>query len=98
MFGTAIPGVKEDRRRRPRAAEGALIAHIDPDPSRGGLALRENRNCRVVAVHALARKDVRADAVIERAKECRTAANLVGQGRDAESPVRNSWVSGQSAD
>ncbi len=84
MFGAAIPGAMKDCRRRTRAAKGAVIARIDPDPSRGGLALRENRDCRVVAVHALAGEDVRADAVIEGPKEHRAAADLVGQRRDAE--------------
>jgi hypothetical protein len=84
VFGAAIPRVMEDRRRRILSPERPVVAHMDPDPSRSGLALGENRDRRVVAVHALAGEDVRADEVIEGAKEHRTAADLIGQRRDAQ--------------
>ena len=84
MFSAAIPRVVEDRRRRIGPAERTVVAHIDPGSAGDGFALREHRHCRVIAVHALCGQDVSADQLVERAQQRRAAADLVGQGRQAE--------------
>ena len=62
MFAAAIPRIVEHRRRRRLAAKGPVVADVSP-ASRGiGLALGEDRNGRVVAMHAFGGKDMRLQA------------------------------------
>ena len=51
MFAAAIARVVEDRRRRPRAGERPVVAHVGPKPTRVGLALRQHGYGRIVAMH-----------------------------------------------
>ena len=58
MFAGAVARGVEQRRRRPLSTEGAVVANIDPDASRVGLALGENGNRGVVAVQAVGGQDM----------------------------------------
>ena len=58
MFARPIARGVEQRRRRIRAAEGPVVADIDPDPAGVGLALRQDRHGRVVAMQPLGGQDM----------------------------------------
>jgi hypothetical protein len=61
MLTGPIMRVVEHRRRRILSAERPVVAHIDPSPPDIGLALRQDRYGRVVAMQALGREDMRLD-------------------------------------
>ena len=84
MHALAIAGVVEDRRRRTCAAERGVVSHIGPQSAHIGLALGQDRNGRVVAVQALGGQDMGLDALDQRRQDRGHAADLVGQGREAE--------------
>src|SRR5579872_4526057 len=74
----------EDRGWRTPPAEWSVVANIDPRPAGHRLASGKDRYGRVVAVHPVTSEHMRSDEVIERPQERDTAADLVGQGRQAE--------------
>ena len=84
VIARAIPRVAEQRRRRVRAAERRVVAHIDPGPRGVGLALGQHRHRRVVAVQTRSRQHVGRDQVVQRLQRHGTRAHLVGQRRQAQ--------------
>ena len=67
-----------------RSAEGAVVAHIGPEPAGAGAALGQDRHGGVVAVQPLGRQDMRPDQRMERRQGRRAGADLVGQGGEAQ--------------
>ena len=84
MFAGAVARGVEQRRRRSLSPEGALVADIDPDAARVGLALRENGNRGVVAVQALGGQDMGFDQRVQRRQDRSAGADMIGQRREAE--------------
>lgn len=84
MIAAAVARIEEHRRRRVRAPERAVVAHVDPGPRRRRLAPGQHRHRRVVAMHPAAGKDMGADEVVERPQKNGAAADLVGQRRQAD--------------
>lgn len=84
MLGGAIARVEEDRRRRIGAAEGLVVAHIGPQPPGARFALCEDRNGRLVAMHARAGENMIANEIVERPKQQGAAADLIGERRQAQ--------------
>ena len=84
VIAGAVPRIAEQRRRRIRAAERRVVAHIDPGSARVGLALGQNRHRRVVAVQALRRQHMVRDQIVQRPERHRAGPDLVGQRRQAE--------------
>ena len=60
------------------AAEGPVVAHVDPHAPRAGLALGQHRHCGVVAVQAPGRHDVGCDEPEQGIEGRRAGAHLVG--------------------
>jgi hypothetical protein len=71
----------EDRGGRPGAAERLVVANIDPKPPGVGLAFRQHRYRRVVAVKALGRHDMGVDEAAEGIEHRADGADRVGHGR-----------------
>ena len=65
VLSRPVARIVEHRRRRVRAREGAIVAHIGPEPGLVAPALGQDRNGGVVAVQALDRQDVSLDAIEE---------------------------------
>ena len=70
----------EDGRRRPRAAEGPVVANINPAPARVGFALRQHRDNSVVAVQAFRRHDMGFDQLSQRRQNIAYGADGVRHG------------------
>ena len=75
--------VKHSRRRRV-AAEGPVVAGIDPTSTGVGLALGEHRHGRVVAVQALGGQDMGLEAFEDRPQNVDAGADLVCERRQAQ--------------
>ncbi len=73
----------EERRRRILAAEGPIVAQIDPDAACPGLLLRQNRHGGVVGVNAFGGKNMLAKNAKDRIK-----------GDDAGAATRSASVDG----
>jgi len=84
VIAGAVAGIEKHSRRRIAAAEGPVVAHINPGPSGHRLALGQHRHRRVIAMNAAAGKDMGANKVVERAQHYGTAADLIGQRRQAQ--------------
>ena len=80
MLASPIARVMEDRSGRAGAAERLVVANIDPEPAGVGLAFRQHRHGRVVAVKALGRHDVGLDEAPEGIERCADRAHGVGHG------------------
>ena len=74
----------EQGRRRIGAAEGTVVAHVDPNAPRGGFALGQHRNGGVVAVQAPRRHDVCLDQPKQGLEGRRAGAHLTGQRGQTE--------------
>lgn len=83
LTGSVARGVEESRRRC-RAAKWFVVAHINPDATRLGLAFRQDRDRRVVAVQAVGAQDMGFDQRMKRTQRRRTRAHLIGQRREAQ--------------
>jgi hypothetical protein len=70
----------EDRGGRPGAAERLVVANIDPEPAGVGLAFRQHRHGRVVAVKTLGRHDMGLDEAPEGIERHADGADRVGHG------------------
>ena len=68
-----------------RAGEWPVVAHIDPAPRRGCLALGEHRYRRVVSVKTPCCQHISLDQIVQRLQRHSARAHLVRQGRHAES-------------
>ena len=79
MFASSITRVVEHGRGRCSAAEGPVVAHIDPCPAGMGLALGQNRHRRVVAVQPLGGQHMGFEAVMERTKGAAAGTHLIGK-------------------
>ena len=84
VIARTVPRVAEQRRRRVRAAERRVVAHIDPGPRRVGLALGQHRHRRVVTVQTFCRQHMSRDQVMQRLQRHGARAHLVGQRRQAQ--------------
>jgi hypothetical protein len=81
MDAGSIRRVEEHRSGRRRAAEGAVVTDIGPNPPGPGLHLGQHRDRGVVAMNALGGKDVRLDQLVERRQRRRAGADMIGHGR-----------------
>ena len=70
------------RRRRPLAAERPVVAHVDPEPARAGLHLREHLHGRVVDMQALGGEHVAAKLGEDGFEGGGASADPVGERRD----------------
>ena len=84
MLAGPIARVIEHCRWRRRPAERLIVAHIDPDSAGVGLTLGQDRHRGVVPVQSLGAQDVGLEALEQWRQRCRAAADLVGQGRQAD--------------
>ena len=84
VLAAAIGRVVEQHRRRVRSGEGAVVANIGPQPAGGGLALREDRHRRIVAVQPAGGQHVMTDQGVKGSQSGCRGPDLVGQGRDVE--------------
>ena len=84
MLAAPVAGVAVERGGRGAAAEGAVVADVDPEPAGVGLALRQHRHRGVVAVQPLGGEHVRGDPVVQRRERGGAGADLVGERREAE--------------
>ena len=84
MFAAPIARVIEHRRRRPSAAEGRIVADIDPAAPRVGLALGQHGNRGVVPVKPLRRQHMGLDEAPQRVERCADGADGVGHGRQGD--------------
>ena len=64
VIARTVPRVAEQSGGRVRAAEGRVVAHIDPGPRGVGLALGQHRHRRVVTVQTFCRQHVGRDQVM----------------------------------
>ena len=80
VLASPIARVMEDCGGRPGAAERLVVADVDPGPSGVGLAFRQHRHGRVVAVQALARRDMGLDEALEGIERHADGAYGVGHG------------------
>ena len=83
LTGSVARGVEESRRRC-RTAKRLVVAHINPDATRLGLAFRQDRDGRVVAVQAFGAQDMGFDQRMKRTQRRRAGADLIGQRREAQ--------------
>lgn len=74
----------EQRSRRCCSPKGSVVADIDPGPAGVGLALRQDRHRRVVAVKPLRREHMPLDQCVQRTQRRRARPDLVGQRRQTE--------------
>ena len=84
MLAGPIARVIEHSCRRCRPAERLVVAHIDPYSAGVGLAFGQDWHRGVVAMQSLGAQDVGLDALEQRRQHRRAAADLVGQGRQAD--------------
>ena len=84
MLAPPVARVVEDRGGRPGAAERLVVADVNPEPAGVGLALRQHRHGRVVAVQALGRHDMGLDQAPKRIKRRRDRADGVGHGGERD--------------
>ena len=84
VIARTIPRVAEQSGGWVRAAEGRVVAHIDPGPRRVCLALGQYRHRGVVAVQTFCRQHVGRDQVMQRLQRHGASAHLVGQCRQAQ--------------
>src|SRR5207237_3455884 len=84
MLAGAIARVIEDRRRRVRPAERAIVPNIGPDPADDRFTLGQHWHGRVVAVDTLGGKDVPPDQLDQRREADGTGADPIRQGRGVE--------------
>ena len=84
MLAATVARIEEHRRRRIRAAERPVVAHIGPQPAGAGLALGQHRHGGVVGMDALGREDMCADHVDQRHQRCCRRADPVGERRYVE--------------
>src|SRR5450631_4725647 len=82
LTGSVAGGMEECCWRR-RAAKRFVVAHINPDAAYLGLAFRQDRDRRVVAVQPFGAQDMRLNQGMERTSRRRTRAHLIGQRRKA---------------
>ena len=83
LSGPVARGV-EQRRRRVRAAEGAVVTDIGPDPAGDRLALGQDRHRGVVAVQPPGRQNMRGDQREQGRERGRAGTDLIGQRRDRQ--------------
>jgi len=74
----------EQRCRRIGAGEGAIIAHVDPQPCSISLALGQDRHGRIVAVQTLGSQRMRFDQPVERHQRKGSCPDLIGKRRGAQ--------------
>ena len=84
MLARSVARIIEHRRRRRRAAEGTIVADIDPTSPDVGLSLGEHRHGGVVAVQALGGEDMGLQPIEDRAQHADAGADLVGERRQAQ--------------
>ncbi len=84
VLAAPITRVVEDRRRRRRSAEGAVVADVVPYPRHLGLAGSQHRHGRVVAMQPFGRQHMGFQAGVERQGGHADGAHLVGQGGQAQ--------------
>ena len=84
MLTPPVAGEAEQRGGRGVAGEGAVVADIDPEPGRRGLATRQERHGGVVAVQPLGGHDMSSDQRMQRRQRRGGGADLVGERREAE--------------
>ena len=90
VLGGAVARVAEHRRRRRRAGEGPVVAHIGPEPAGDGLAPGQHRHGGVVAMQALGGEDMGVDQRHQRRQGGGAGADPVGDAsrRSSSMPSR----------
>ena len=84
MIARAVSRSPEQHGRRIGAAEGPVVADIDPSPAGVGLALRQDRHRRIVAMKPFGRHDMLLDQAMERPQGRSAGADMVGQRRERQ--------------
>jgi hypothetical protein len=84
MLAAPVARVIKHCRRRRRPGERPVVAQVDPTSPGVGLALGQDWHDGVVAVQSLSREDVALDPLDQRRQRRAAAADLIGQGRQAE--------------
>src|ERR1700732_227855 len=84
MLAGPVARVIEHGTRRGLSTKRLVVAHIDPDPAGEGLAFGQDRYRGVVAMQPLRAQHVGLKALEQRRQCRRTAADLVGQSRQAD--------------
>ena len=92
VLGPSIAGIVEHGRRRVRAGEGPVVAHIGPDPAGLGLPLGQDRNCGVVAMKAAGAEHMRLDERQDGLQRDANRSHGVGQCRQGNGdPFTGNW-------
>ena len=84
VLARTAAGVVEGRGRRIGAAEGSIVPHIGPEPSRRGLAFGQHRHGGVVGVEALGRQHVPPDCLHQGGERRRAGSDAIRQGRGVD--------------
>jgi len=84
MFSGAISGEAEHDRRRRSPVEGAVIAHIGPEPRRLGAATGQERHRGVIPMQPGSSKDMRLDHGVQWLEQLSDRAHLVGERGEAD--------------
>ena len=84
MFAAPVTRVIEHRRRRSGAAEGRIVADIDPTAPGVGLALGQHGNRSVVPMQPLGGQHMRLDETPQRIERRADGADGVGHGRQGD--------------
>ena len=84
MLAPAIARVIEHRRRRPGAAEGLVIAHVDPTSPGVGLALGQNGHGGIVPMQPLGRHHMGLHQAKDRIEHCADRSHGVRHGRQRD--------------
>ncbi|MCY1312682.1 hypothetical protein D9M70_631250 [compost metagenome] len=79
VIARAVSRSPEQHRRRIGAAEGPIVADIDPSPAGFGLALRQDRDRGIIAMEAFGCHDMALDQGMERPQRRGAGADMVGQ-------------------
>jgi hypothetical protein len=83
MLALAVGRIEEQRRRRARAGERPLVAHVDPEPSGLGLAgaRRQHRHRRVVDMQGVRGHRLSGERINQRRQSRGRRTDPAGQGR-----------------
>ena len=79
VLAAPIAGGIEDRSRRRRPGERLIVAHVNPYSPGRALALRQDRDRRVVAMKPLSLEHMRLDQVEERPEGNGDVSDLIGE-------------------
>ena len=84
MLARSVARIIEHRRRRRRAAEGAVVAHIGPTSPNIGFSLGEHGHGSVVAMQPRGGEDMGLQQIENRTQHADAGADLIGERRQAQ--------------